>query len=249
MNAPRSLREVIGERVRDLREAAGKRQEDISRTARSMGLAWSRSKIAALERGEKALSGEELLLLPMLLQWSLDRPVSMSDLFDADGDLQLTSHVRVTARDAPRLLEYDALGNDIVIRPTEQAAQLPGGDPLIWPRIRGRCRELGINGPPAGFAEVLRDSGEAEVRAAYRFKEAPHVFAAISAHLWGRTLTAERDARVRAKEPGDVWDEATANRIYALRGRVTRQLDQEVRVFIANGNAAMRRRLGLDGEE
>ena len=42
---------ALSARLRNLREDAGLRQDDISRKAKSLGLAWGRSSVAALEAG------------------------------------------------------------------------------------------------------------------------------------------------------------------------------------------------------
>ncbi|PZG33707.1 hypothetical protein C1I98_28530 [Spongiactinospora gelatinilytica] len=204
----------MGERVRALREAAGLRQEDLSRAARAAGLAWPRSKIAQLERGDKALSAEELLLLPVVLGWVLDRPVPWREL--VDGDIALSDQVTIAAADLSR---YMAL-------PLAELLAVRASDPgEVWERIRGRCAELGIPAQPPAFAEVLAASGEAEYRAATRLKESGEVYAAISAHLWGRTMSAERDDL--AEESG-----AAAAGLTAHRGRAARTLDEEVQAFI-----------------
>lgn len=222
MNAPRSLREVIGERVRHLREAGGKRQEDLARSARAAGLAWSRSKVASLERGDKAVSLEEFFLLPVILNWTIGTAfTSWEELFDTDGVVRLTDRMQVSARQVPNLLKYEVA--EAFVEPTAEAAQFPD---LAWEQAKGRCRGFGINEPPESFGDVLRDSGEAERRAAKRLKEDPGVYAAISAHLWGRTMSAENVARIEAPPIG------SPAQLQAYRGRVTRQLDKEVRDFI-----------------
>ena len=99
MNAPRALRQVIGARVKHVREQAGGRQEDIARVARSFGLEWPRQKVDELERGKKAISVEELVLLPFVLSHALDRTVSTADLFDADDQITLSAQTDIPARD------------------------------------------------------------------------------------------------------------------------------------------------------
>lgn len=76
------LRVVIGDGVRRVRRAAGARQEDVARIARRYGLTWSRGRIWDLERGEKAISAEELVLLPLVLSDVAGRPINLADLIE-----------------------------------------------------------------------------------------------------------------------------------------------------------------------
>src|SRR5882724_9856802 len=90
------LRAVVGRRVRALREQAGVRQDDIAVRARLLGLNWTRSTVAALERGEKAISIEELVLLTTLLNAALGRHygqdwITVAELFDDDADVRLSA--------------------------------------------------------------------------------------------------------------------------------------------------------------
>src|SRR4051794_18409181 len=65
-----TLRQWIGQAVRRLRDEHGRRQDDVAVAARSVGLAWTRGKVAELERGGKAIPAEELLLLPVVLAYA-----------------------------------------------------------------------------------------------------------------------------------------------------------------------------------
>jgi transcriptional regulator with XRE-family HTH domain len=59
--------ELVGVRLRALREAKGLRQEDVVTGAKSVGLQWGRSSVAALEAGTRSLSVGEFLLIPALV--------------------------------------------------------------------------------------------------------------------------------------------------------------------------------------
>ncbi len=104
MDTATPIREVIGSRVRALREEAGLRQEDLAAAAYALGLAWPRTVIWELERGEKSISAEELLLLPALLGAALNHPVTYADLLDTDEEVRLSKVVSARARDLPGVL-------------------------------------------------------------------------------------------------------------------------------------------------
>jgi transcriptional regulator with XRE-family HTH domain len=63
----RPLAVIVGERLRAFREAKGLRQEDVAAVARSLGLPWARSSVAALERGTRELSVTEMIMIPTVI--------------------------------------------------------------------------------------------------------------------------------------------------------------------------------------
>ena len=229
VNAPRALRQVIGARVKHLREQAGGRQEDIARVARSFGLAWPRQKVDELERGKKAISVEELVLLPFVLSHALDRTVSMADLFDADDRIALSAQTDIPARDVLAELCGEKPAGTFV-----HLTHLPSFDAVeviarAFARPLRRLEALGLGGMSSrDLLAIERSAGEPEARAARQVGEGSIVFTAICYHLWGRSLSAERDARVAASLP----DAALASTVRAKRGRVTRELVAEIRAFI-----------------
>jgi len=229
MNAPRALRQVIGARVKHLREQAGGRQEDIARVARSFGLAWPRQKVDELERGKKAISAEELVLLPFVLSHALDRAVSMAHLFDDDDRITLSAQTDIPARDVlAELCGAKPAGTFVNL------THLPSFDAVeVIARAFGRpvrrMEALGLDQMSSrALLAVERSSGEPEARAARQVGEGSIVFTAICYHLWGRSLSTERDARVAASLP----NAAPASTVRAKRGRVTRELVAEIRAFI-----------------
>lgn len=68
--------------------------------------------------------------------------------------------------------------------------------------------------------EVQQHAGETEARIAKALGKPASVIAEVSAHLWGRTLSAERDRR--AGENANAQD----------RGRITRQLRAEIQAVL-----------------
>jgi transcriptional regulator with XRE-family HTH domain len=236
MNAPKALRDVVGAHVRLLRERAGARQEDVARSARGLGLAWSRQKVDELERGKKAIRAEELILLPGVLSRALDQGVSMADQFDNDELITLSARTHIAARDVPAELCGTDRGGTFVRRTGRDPVDMVldahlALDPHVidlnrWVR---RAKSLGLGDTSSSDLEAIEESsGEPEARAARRVGEHGTVFAALSHRLWGRSLSAERDARVANGLPGD----ASTATVRAKRGRVTRELVAEIRAFI-----------------
>ncbi|OHV21213.1 hypothetical protein BBK14_08025 [Parafrankia soli] len=229
---------MVGEGVRRVRTARkGVRQDDVAKVARSYGLNWDYSRVAALERGEKAISAEELALLPDILSIACTRPVKLPDLIDPDV------WVQVGARIMP--------GSDLVKKYAGQAAlrvQAAQRAPDEWTRRsaevmrawedRDRLMRLGAIVENSDHFDLhalvgLVTVGLTEERTARRIGERPLVVAYLSRVLWGRPLGEQRDRLV--SERVDAGDDPA--RLRALRGRVTRQLIDEMTAEIGRREA------------
>jgi hypothetical protein len=248
------LRAVVGLGVRTVRSAAGKRQEDVSRAARRWGLNWSRARVWTLESGSKAISAEELILLPLVMSDAIGREVTMKELLP-DTRIELSSESTATTGIVLGILAgvslRDALPEAISPRPIRPTPgrpvrpyplTLPSFDPSppktvdhaqeVIRRIaemNHRMRELL---PPLYDARLwstllfVTAPSEAEQAAARRLGEDPRVVLALSRFLFGaRSLAEERDARVAARPDAG----SDPERLRALRGRETRVLVEQLR--------------------
>jgi len=220
-NRQQTIREVVGENVRRIREAAGARQDDVATAARVLGLRWTRSKIAALERGEKSLDLAEVVLLAEAMGEIAGQPVGVADLLAGDGAVRLSQSL-VIHREALRRF----LGGDSV---RVLLTDIPGGADAMAraiPRVPERIQRMKLLAGPDMRAEDLRHAatvaGEAEERVGRTLGVSKMDVAYLAVGLWGRTLAEERDRRV-----GD--DVPLASRS-AKRGRVTRRLVEDLRV-------------------
>lgn len=244
-----TLRQVIGRTVRELREEAGQRQEDVARTAREQGLTWSSSKVAALERGDKALPAEELVLLPLILYVSGCGDMrSLSDLVSGSDLVALNPRVSVPA-EALRLM-IDGRVGDVEVwsldtpETREAAANRPGPADMMeaMRRTSAGWTALGVSGMSYAAMKRAKDDSalDAEQTASRRLK-VPAQTVALAAHAaWGRGLTAERDTRVAERWSSD----ADARSAQAVRGHVTRELYRELRPALERWRAAV----DADGE-
>lgn len=219
---------AVGAGVRRAREWAGRTQDDIARCARAYGLAWDRAKVAALERGDKAISAEEFVLMLAVLN-ALRIPVDMSQLLSTHGKTIVFSGGFPLS--AATIAELLAGGDPNLSMPnagaTEQSSYRSAATGRFQMKSattgrfetkssvahrkkswRGReseqaairrARQLGLAEVP--YYEWLRvqaDAGEAEEKAARKLGESVPVILAAAVDLWGRSLTAEREARVAA---------------------------------------------------
>ncbi len=217
--------------MRALREQHGQRQDDVARAARDLGLAWSRSKVAALERGDKALPAEELLLLPLVLAQAQCGQPSLADLLpDGSGTVRLGDQTVMPAV----VLAQVVRGEDIDIREVDSPSIRESFARIeAWADAGGPKRSMSIFravmavAPGKTSRELLaveRAAGDAEQVTARRLG-VPHV-AVVAAALatWGHGLTQERDTRAAERAgPG-----ASTRTAQAARGHVTRELYREL---------------------
>lgn len=257
------LRVAVGIGVRAIREAAGRTQDDVARAARILGVAWDRTKVAALERGDKALSAEELILLPAILREAGAPFWNMTELFgggavqvslsyavaplEAHGVADLLAGsppilwVEKADAEAGRHAERRGLGRGLgALIPKHPADQrqpvIPSED--VDAAI-GRLVELGLDRIEADdLRRVAVFAGEAEEKAARKLGESKLVIAAVAFALWGRSLTEERDMLVGLEIEKSQWDpDFTPRRVQAIRGHQTRRLLSEMSERIAAAKA------------
>ena len=148
---PETLRQWVGGRIRALREQHGQRQDDVARAARDLGLAWSRSKVAALERGDKALPAEELLLLPVVLADAQCGQPSLADLLpDGSGTVRLGDRTAMPAAVLARAIRGERADTSEVNSPAirESFARIEA-----WTETGGPKRSTAV------FGAVLAVSG------------------------------------------------------------------------------------------
>lgn len=217
-----------------------------------LGLSWDRTKVAALERGDKAISAEELMLLPVVLA-DAGAPIrGMAELFGdgvvdvrisyAFGALQahevaelLTGKVYAVVgksrHPSGRAVTKDGLGRGIgaLIPDPKSGMRLPPISPNELGAAIDRLVEMGFRADPDALRQAAVSAGEAEEKAARKLGEAKLVVAGVAFALWGRSLTEERDRLVGMEIERSQWDpDFTPRRVQAIRGHQTRRLLAEM---------------------
>jgi transcriptional regulator with XRE-family HTH domain len=231
MSNAESARAVIGANARRIREAAGLRQDDIATLARTRGLAWPRTTVAAVERGAKSIGVEELVVLASVLATACRVPVTLADMFDGAGEVVLSPKLTVKRSAIRRVLSGERVAfkfRDLPGDPAEKITNVLG-------RVAEFAKQIESVSPTLlmeDYERAERTAGEAEERAARTLNLEYVQVVAVAAELWGRSLTEERDARVRADIGADA-DQETAR---AKRGRVTRQLVAQIREALDEGH-------------
>lgn len=211
MKTTPNVDQVVGGNVRRLR--GGQRQDELAVQLRQLGCEWTQATVAAVETGRRRVRISELPPLCSALDCSI------SELLAGDGQVELPSgqlaslptmrgvvtgetKFRSAAR-APRYRRHDAAHERL-----ERHARLA-------PTIDARSMATQIR-PAAG--------GEAERNAARKLGTDPLTVTVAAFGLWGRSLTAERDAQVTDQASAD----ASARSLQAIRGRVTRRLVEQL---------------------
>lgn len=217
-----SLRAVVGRNVRALRDRLGLTADDVAAEARALGLAWQRSTVASIETARRGLGAEELLLLPVILSRASGwQPVTISDLLESERPIELASSSHGGTRATTAGLEEVLAGERITVPAWQIDDQFRAAREGV-----DRLRELGRLLPKrTAHEEALRaaEDGqhEAEQKAARKLGRPAVQIAHAARRRWGRSLTAERDARVAERlEAGDV----DPSSVPAVRGHVTRDL-------------------------
>lgn len=238
-----TLRQWVGQRIRSLRVQHGQTQDDLARSARDHGFTWSRGKVAELERGEKALPAEELVLLPLILARAGCGTPSLGDLIpDGPGHVVLGPRTTVPAAVLGQLVRGDTDHVEIMSLDTpETRAVREFRDSVeateLIKEAHARLQRLEALTPvltASQESQAERDAGQdAERLAARRFGIPPRELAIAALVTWGRGLTEERDARV-----SELVRDRDPRSVHAVRGHVTRELYRELSPAIDRWRAA-----------
>jgi len=211
-----TLDEVIGLNLGRLIEQADMTQDQAARLARHFGLSWSRSTVGAVTSGTKGrLTLEEFVVLTgtMFPAAELLRGTGRVRLGSGSADLKDVRRVLGAAAHSGKA--PPSRPNDLTAK---DAAEL----------VEGFTR----------MAAVQAAQGEAEQKAARKLGVTAQTLAESALGMWGRSLTAERDARVAASAPPDI---STSSR-QALRGRVTRELLKDLAPVLVRTRTKPRRK-------
>jgi len=194
-----TFRDLVASNVSRLREAAQVSVERVVKAANSIGLDWNAGWLRAVEHGQKALSAEELVAMPIVLSTALAHRVTLADLLLGDAPVVwrpdsspiAASYLREIVTGAPFRRHFTDAAQDAT-------ALLMASNAAAVEKMRTvREANLGdVDVRTLGRAEA--GSGAAEARLARRLGVPEIIVIAAAASLWGRSLSDERDALVRA---------------------------------------------------
>lgn len=204
MAVAQTLGAVVGENLQRLRERSRLTQHETARLLQRRGASWSRSKIAAVEAGERPnVTLADAIVLASTFN------VELAELFAGDGLVELTSTVVL-----PRRVVSDvARGTYASSSPEQWDPEARRKELLNLDRLLAAAEEITIG----RFGAT-----EADHALAQRLDAPPSMVIDIAVKLWGQTLTEERDRRV-----AELGEKEVSER-QAHRGHITRELSRQV---------------------
>jgi hypothetical protein len=220
---PITFRDLVASNVSRLREAAQVSVDRVVKAAQSIGLEWNASWLRGVEQGQRSLSGEELIALPVVLSTALAHRVTLADLLIGDAPIVVkpnsspiaAAYLREILTGAPYRRHFADVAQDTT-------ALLMASNAAAVEKMR-TVRQANLSDVDVrtlGRAEA--GSGNAESRLARRLGVPEIIVIAAAASLWGRSLSDERDALVRVN--GAKQSLATITR--RLSNEVTRRINE-----------------------
>ena len=70
----------VGLKMAELRRAEGVTAESVAEHAREVGLKWTRSTVSFIETARRAVTVDEMMVLPLILSNAFDRNVTLREL-------------------------------------------------------------------------------------------------------------------------------------------------------------------------
>ncbi len=194
-----TVRELIANNMSRLRNEAHAPIDRIVQAASAMGLGWTPAWLQSIEQGQKALTSEQLIAMPIVLSAAFACRVTLSDLLMGEAPVTLT-----TAGGSPVSASY--LREVVVGTPfkrqqsdvaADATAMLVASNAAAVEKMRAvRAANLSdVDVRTLGRAEA--GSGSSESKLARRMGVAEIIVIAAAASLWGRSLSDERDAQLR----------------------------------------------------
>lgn len=215
------LQTVIGHNAREFRLGAGLTLDQVSAAARRRGLKWSESRVADFEAGRVAPNLTTLLAICLALNDAGCSEASLPLLFRYGGSM-------IRINDSLALLDQDVvrlLGGERVDGP--EPMELPNDDParlLGWKRTPFERKLFHRHDADiVTYARIAKTAGATEDRIRKSLGISPALLAHLSAALWGRSFSEERDLRA--------GPDANPQR----RGRVSRDMQAELKSAITGG--------------
>jgi transcriptional regulator with XRE-family HTH domain len=220
----RWLYQILGANLRAMRKDLGWSQDELARRARTLGLHWSRSSVAAFETGKKPIHLQDLLLLLVLLR------TSVGELLVGDSQIGLSKSVTLALEDVRALLTTDGLKGEFGQESDSPAQPVHAAE--------GDLNPARTEADDVWLIWISNAKREAEQKAARKVGVPVDDFVAMAFRRWGQSLTDERDARAEAA----VNQIDSSRGLQASRGHITRQLLQELEPQIQNYLENARRR-------
>ena len=211
------LAKVVAVNARRLRGSAT--ADELARVARSGGLNWGTGRISDLEHGRVSPTVQTLVLLAGALGVLHVKPVTLADLVEHDGMIELAKGFAVSGSALQRYLK----GAPVVTEPRDIPDILEAGREAAEAAIKKLPPTLQrVN--LVDLYRVHKESGETEERVAKALGVESWIVERASVALWKSTISAECDRLAELLAGPGATKQA--------RGRITRQLRDDLRAVI-----------------
>lgn len=207
-----ALAEVIGKNANRLRKAAELTLDQVSIAARKRGLNWSESRVSDFESGRVAPNLTTLVAVVLALQGAGCADAALPELLRSQTPIQINESL---------LLSSEQIVDLAIGRPASRALPSPEWvtDAITASWEAHKDSVLAAASVISGGMTDARGATEERTRKALGISGTE--LAELSATLWGRSFSEERDRRAGAG--------ANAQK----RGQVSRELRKELQVAIA----------------
>jgi transcriptional regulator with XRE-family HTH domain len=212
-----NLQTVIGLNAREFRLGAGLTLDQVSAAARRRGLKWSESRVADFEAGRVAPSLATLLAVCLALNDAGCSEATLPGLVKYGSPMKINDSLALFDDDIVRLLDgQPATGPEPLERTPGDAANSLGWKRTPFERKVFQRYEVSI----PSFVRVAKNAGATEDRVRKALRISPNLLAHLSAALWERSFSEERDRRA--------GESANAQK----RGRVSREMLAELQAAV-----------------
>lgn len=210
-----SLQRQIGLNARDLRLGAGLTLDQVSTAARRRGLKWSESRVADFEAGRVAPTLNTLLAFCLALNDLGCQEASLPAFVKYGGTpLKINDALALLDEDIAHLMTVEGgYGTKPVELATDDAPSILGWKRTPFERRVFHRYEVDIT----TSSRIWRAAGATEDRIRKTLGISPGLLAHLSAALWGKSFTEERDHRA--------GEGANAQK----RGRISRDMLAELK--------------------
>ncbi|MDV7176012.1 XRE family transcriptional regulator [Gordonia amicalis] len=210
---------LVGQNARRLRLEASLTLDQVARAARARGLRWTESRVADFESGRVSANLGTLIAACMALSDASGKNVTLPDFVSGlvgGGSVHVNDGLVLTTQDVHRIVQG--------LSPVEHRTARQSHDDesrMITSPLEEAIANFYRDQAPIGRVRAVRlASGAAEARTARDLEISPMSLAVLSAALWRRSFSGERDKR------------AGANANAQQRGRISRILKAELREAI-----------------
>ncbi|CRK54417.1 conserved hypothetical protein [Rhodococcus sp. RD6.2] len=227
----RDLPVVIGANAKRLRKDADLTLDAMAIAARRRGLKWNTSRVADFEAGRVSPNLATLTAYAFALADAGCGDITLSDLVESSTDIRVNDAMTLHRTDLHDVMTGDPIASKLGPRAFIGPLRLKTGNQILIDLADDAAEEEAER--VARYLErtdaetvisVVSASGSTEERIHRALRISPALLAAVSAALWGRSFSDERDAR------------AGANANAQKRGQITRRLQAELKGELDNGD-------------